>query len=460
MAFKFGSRRRSGSAKASGHHTIRLEGLESRLLFAVDATVAFVAKGEGFTQTSDTTVVTAGSNDLNPAFGFSAGVYLQAGGALNSASVTLPNLAIDTMGSRPAQNAWSVPSLKFASKSQMDASVADGPYHFMIDAVHDGVHSISLGTPGDAYSTAPQIPMANYDALQNVDPTVNTTVNWNQFSNGTNADFIQLVIQDVGKHVIYKTPRPGDNGALNGDVTSTQIPAGVLTAATSYTGDLYFYKVAESDFTTYPGVEVAEVFGTATSFPIIATNSQGSLNAPGNVAASAGTFAHHVQLTWDSVSGAASYQVYRSTTNNINVATKIAGGFSSNFFNDTSATPGVQYFYWVRGRNPSTIGPFSSTAAAGFVPLAAPTGVAASQGTFPHHVQITWAAVTNASAYQVFRSTTNDINTSLRVGGGFTSTFFNDNTAAHGQTYFYWVKARNSATGPGLASASVSGFIP
>jgi hypothetical protein len=340
----------------------------------------------------------------------------------------------------------------------MDAANAfpNGPYHFTINAVHDGLNVITLATPQDDYSAAPQILTSNFDALQNVDSTQPTTVNWNAFSNGTNADFIQLKIVDAGGTTVFSTPRPGDSSALNGDATSVSIPAGTLGTGTSYTGDLFFYKVAVSNTSSYPGVAVAEVFATDTTFPLV-TQGQASLQAPTGVVASQGNFPHHVQLTWGVVNGATSYQVFSSTTNDINTATKIAGGLTSTFFNDNTAAPGNLVYYWIRSRNPSNIGPFS-TVVSGFIPLPGPGGLIASQGTFPRHVALTWAAVSNSSGYQVFRSTTNDVTTATKITGGLTTTFFNDNTTAHGVTYFYWVRARNPV-GVGLFSAAASGFI-
>jgi hypothetical protein len=179
--------------------------------------------------------------------------------------------------------------------------------------------------------------------------------------------------------------------------------------------------------------------------------------APTNVQASNGTFPHHIQLTWDAVDGAASYQVFRSTTNDVNTAAKIGVGITTTGFNDTLAVAGRLYHYWVRERNPAAIGPFG-TSVSGFIPLPGPANLTASQGTFPRHVALTWGAVANASGYQVFRSTTNDVNTAAKIAGGITSTFFNDNTVAPGTTYFYWVRARNTV-GVGLFSAAVSGFI-
>jgi fibronectin type 3 domain-containing protein len=110
----------------------------------------------------------------------------------------------------------------------------------------------------------------------------------------------------------------------------------------------------------------------------------------------------------------------------------------------------------VRARNSSGVGSIS-TPASGYIPLAAPTGVAAST-TLPHHVAVTWNSLAGATSYQIFRSTTNDFSTATRIAAGITATFFDDTTAVLGQNYFYWVRAKN-AVAVGLQSNSVMGSL-
>jgi hypothetical protein len=461
VIFAFRSRQGSQSSKPVRTRRIIVEGLESRVLFAVDASIAFVAKGEGFSQTGSSTVVAAApGNQVTSPFNFDSGINLQAGGALNSASVTLPNSTVDPMVLKSSQNAWDLSGggQSFNTIGALNAAAPNGTYHISVNAVHDGVNSFTLTLASDAYPAAPQITSSNYTALQNIDQTQAQTVSWNAFAGGTSNDPVQLKIYDSTGNTVFQTPGPGSNGALNGLSTSTTIPANTLQAGQTYTGDLQFINVVSTDTSGYPGVQGYGVFDADTVFPMA---TQGALAAPTGVAASQGAFPHHVQLTWSAVTGAASYQVFRSPANNTDpsFASKIGAGITGTFFFDTTATPGVAYNYWIRARNPSVLGPFSASPVSGFIPLAPPGSFSASQGTFPHHVALNWAAVNNASGYQVFRSTTNDESTATKIASGLTSTFFNDNTVTPGTTYFYWVRARNSV-GVGLFTASASGFIP
>jgi hypothetical protein len=178
--------------------------------------------------------------------------------------------------------------------------------------------------------------------------------------------------------------------------------------------------------------------------------------APTDVVATQGTLPHHVDLTWAAVSGATSYQVYRSTQNNFSIANKIAGGVTTNSYNDLNvAADGVIHYYWVVARNSAGVGP-QSAAAVGYVPLQAPA-VTVTNG--PHHEGLTWAAVNNATSYQVWRATVNNVADATRIGNNITTDFFNDTTAAASTTYYYFVRAKNAATGVGLWSVVETGEL-
>jgi len=90
---------------------------------------------------------------------------------------------------------------------------------------------------------------------------------------------------------------------------------------------------------------------------------------------------------------------------------------------------------------------------------AAPTGVAASDGLFTDRVRVTWNAVASATAYEVWRNTTNSTSSAVKISPAVdvTGTTFDDLTAVQGTTYYYWVKAKNAGGTSGLG-ASNSGY--
>ena len=160
------------------------------------------------------------------------------------------------------------------------------------------------------------------------------------------------------------------------------------------------------------------------------------LAAPTGVSATNNDTAR-VTVSWSAVPGATSYKVFRSASHLIDRASEI-GTTTATSFNDTTATPGIRYCYWVkavRGANESDF----STRAVGIRPLATPTGLTASS-THSDRVALAWGAVAGAASYRVFRNTVNNSGGAAEVGTA-TSASFSDAGATPGVTYYYWVQA-------------------
>jgi photosystem II stability/assembly factor-like uncharacterized protein len=161
-------------------------------------------------------------------------------------------------------------------------------------------------------------------------------------------------------------------------------------------------------------------------------------STPTGVTASKGTYTDKVQVNWNASPGATSYQVFRAT-NSSGANGKRLGIFTPNNLDDTTATPGVSYYYWVKACTGTVCSNFSFFNT-GWRNLTAPTNVQASDGTFPDKVQVTWTASLGATSYQVFRGTS-AAGANGRLLGSTTTTTFKDRTAKPGTTYYYWVKA-------------------
>lgn len=171
------------------------------------------------------------------------------------------------------------------------------------------------------------------------------------------------------------------------------------------------------------------------------------LPAPTGVAASDGSFTNKVLVSWLAVNGGTGYKIFRSETE---IATV---GVSSLLFNDTTAVPGTLYDYFVKTNSAAgTSAP--SVSNTGYRNLSAPTGVAASDGTSPMHVSVTWVASIGATGYQVWRA--NGTGVAAQIGTS-TATSFNDVGALPGVAYTYTVKA-TGAVGVSAASAGNTGF--
>jgi serine protease len=88
-------------------------------------------------------------------------------------------------------------------------------------------------------------------------------------------------------------------------------------------------------------------------------------SAPTGVSASDGTYTDRVYVSWSSVSGATSYQVFRcTTTSTANCGTALSSPTTTNY-NDYNATAGVTYYYRAKACN-STGCSVYSTADPGF----------------------------------------------------------------------------------------------
>jgi fibronectin type 3 domain-containing protein len=159
--------------------------------------------------------------------------------------------------------------------------------------------------------------------------------------------------------------------------------------------------------------------------------------APTGLAATPGSTI--VGLSWNTVGGATSYNVYRNGT--------LAGSATTNSFSDTGLTNGTTYSYAVSAVNSVGSGPESApVSTTPNVPLPnTPTGLTAAPGSAT--VSLSWSTVAGASNYNLYR------NGVLISSPGVAS--FSDTGLTNGTTYSYTVAAVNGA-GVSPNSAPVS----
>lgn len=82
------------------------------------------------------------------------------------------------------------------------------------------------------------------------------------------------------------------------------------------------------------------------------------LEAPLDIIASDGDFSDRVTLSWSASSGAESYTLYRSESEDSSLAEELASSIVSTSFDDLSAAPDVTYFYWVKAVSADLISEF------------------------------------------------------------------------------------------------------
>lgn len=185
---------------------------------------------------------------------------------------------------------------------------------------------------------------------------------------------------------------------------------------------------------------------------------------PKDVLASDGTYTSYVRVTWNSVSSPCNYyRVYRATSSGGTKTALGTGCQTSTSYNDTTATPGITYYYWVKSAKDSSCSDASdfSSYNSGWRKLSPPTGVSATKGACSDEVCITWNSVWGASYYLVYRATT-PTGTKTALGNWQSSLSYCDGTAEHGVTYYYWVRAATSSSGyrPSGYSAYDTGWLP
>ena len=159
---------------------------------------------------------------------------------------------------------------------------------------------------------------------------------------------------------------------------------------------------------------------------------------PTGVSATDGTHTDKIRITWNSVSYATRYYVYRSTSSS---GTYSSLGYVTGLYkDDTTVTSGTTYYYKIKAYNDGHYSDLSSYNS-GWRKLLPPTGVSASDGTYTDKVRVSWSSVSGASQYYVYRATSSS-GTYSSIGNT-TSTYYYDTSAIPGTTYYYKLKAYN-----------------
>lgn len=83
---------------------------------------------------------------------------------------------------------------------------------------------------------------------------------------------------------------------------------------------------------------------------VLGQSGSGALSSPTGVAASDGSYALKVGITWDAIRNATAYRILRNTSNDAASAISLGTTAAASFF-DGTALLGQTYFYWVRAEN-------------------------------------------------------------------------------------------------------------
>ena len=157
-----------------------------------------------------------------------------------------------------------------------------------------------------------------------------------------------------------------------------------------------------------------------------------------------------IAITWSAVSGATHYKLYRSTTSGGSYS-QIGGNIAATSYRDSGLSVKTAYYYQLEacnsggcsGRSPevSTETSDSLDAVRDEEPIAVPTPTVAAQSD--SEIAITWSAVSGATHYKLYRSTTSGGSYS-QIGGNIAATSYRDSGLSVKTAYYYQLEACNS----------------
>ena len=251
--------------------------------------------------------------------------------------------------------------------------------------------------------------------------------------------------QDIADEYYIYRRSPGEEAAVQ---------IGTITAPASYFIDPTHNEPGVSD----------PVPGESYSYSVRAANEAGTtpwsepLSAyipvlpPTDVSATDGDYDDRVVVSWTAAEGATGYDIFRDDD-----GTPFTSVGEVTSWEDTSATYGVEYTYWVRtlhGAQRSQLSA-SDTGYAGVisVTLDPPADVSATDGGHADRVVLSWTKAEDATGYAVYRNDT--------AGDPFTTVgdvnTWDDTGATPGVVYTYWLRSTAGEASSAL-SASDTGY--
>ena len=319
-------------------------------------------------------------------------------------------------------------SYKLSASKIVDSSPAIGR-HLYIGTDDGYLHAINVPDQGYAASAWPAY---QHDASRTgylfgeklpLDLTVmegseENTIDWREVAGAT--------------YNLYWSTSPGvttSNEKIEGITSSEYTHTGLVNGTT------YYYAVTSNHVCGESGLS-AEVSGTpqAAGLPP---------EQPPNVAATAEDA--EVSVSWDSVQGATSYNIYWDTSPGVTTTDTSFINVTSPYVHDSLAN-GTTYYYVVTAVNSFgeslTSSEVDATPQASGSPPSSPDNVSAAAGDA--EVAVSWDPSVDATSYDIYWSTTSPVTKAGYDGvfSGVTSPYDHLNLT-NGTTYYYVVTATN-----------------
>ena len=296
----------------------------------------------------------------------------------------------------------------------------------------------SGGDDGDDAARGPGAP-TGVTAERNPADSTNVRVTWNAVSGATG-------------YRVYWSETYSGSGTLKGSPTTTS-----FTVTGNRTDATHYFRVtavnSDGEGTASSWISVGPVSSTPTSTRPPAPTGVTAARTPAD--------STDVRVTWNAVSGATSYRVYYSETGT-DSGTREGSPTATSFTSTGNYTDRTHYFRVTAVNSagegtPSSwvsVGPVASTGGSTTTLPGTPTGVTAARNPAGStDVRVSWNAVSGATRYRVYYSTTNSGNGDLE--GESTTTSFTCNNIRANTTHYFRVSAVNNA-GEGTPSSWVS----
>ena len=244
-------------------------------------------------------------------------------------------------------------------------------------------------------------------------------------------------VSGATSYKVYRSTTKGSGYSLLGTVTATS-----YTNTGAKAGTTYYYRVKacnDAGLSPYSNVVSGKVKSVTPkpSAPVVKIGHSAASGKP--------------MLTWNAVSGATSYKVYRATSQNGTYS--LLGTVTTTSYINTGAKDGVTYYYKVKAVNSAGESAYSNIVSGRATVMTLTMGHSASSGK----PQLTWKAVSGAASYKVYRATSkNGAYTVINTTKALTYTNVG---AALGTTYYYKVEALNAAGKSMGFSAIVEGKV-
>ncbi len=285
-------------------------------------------------------------------------------------------------------------------------------------------YNSATGTLG-AYSAAKAAVAGTIEELETpsitslaVNDDCSITLTWNSVANATS-------------YRLYRSTTPGGTKSLVANVTTLSATDTSVSPDNSY----YYYVVAYNSpcnkFSYYSDVAAKTLFTTPEAY--VDYNDDGT----------------SVTISWNKVSQATSYRVYRSTSET--GAKTLLKAVTTSSYVDTTLAEGTLYYYFVAPYNNSTgtLGSYSDYAAAVILTLPEFTYyTSTSDGVFglqgDPYITLEWTEVPGASWYELYRADySNPSYDELTFIAATSDLYATDETVTAGNIYYYFVLAYN-----------------